>query len=100
MSHYLGIQPRLYSLQIASAFNSVFNELMSYPISAKNLEQGKVHLLSHSVPSNFTYRSIFNDKTRNEANLSMLHHVHFTFVFQSSLSAFHQIIRQRTWNIS
>jgi len=53
--------------------------------------------------------TIFNDekglfkqlcKTGDEASLSVLKHFHFTFFVRMSLAAFHQAIRQRTWNIS
>lgn len=37
---------------------------------------------------------------RDEAMLSVLKHIHFDFVFPASLAAFHQITRQRTWNLS
>jgi len=35
---------------------------------------------------------------RNEAELSNLKHIHYTFLFPISLSGFHQSTRQRTWN--
>jgi thymidylate synthase (FAD) len=37
---------------------------------------------------------------RDEAELSNLKHVHFDFLVQMSLAAYHQAIRQRTWNHS
>ena len=37
---------------------------------------------------------------RKEAEISFLKHVHFTFLFPISLVGFHQVTRQRTWNLA
>lgn len=36
----------------------------------------------------------------DQASLSVLKHIHFTYHVEMSLSSFHQAIRQRTWDIS
>ena len=35
---------------------------------------------------------------RNPSYLSLLKHIHFTFIFGMSLASFHQAVRQRTWD--
>jgi thymidylate synthase (FAD) len=37
---------------------------------------------------------------RKEAEISLLKHVHFTFLFPISIVGFHQVTRQRTWNLA
>jgi thymidylate synthase (FAD) len=37
---------------------------------------------------------------RNEAEISMLKHIHFDFLFPISIAGFHQVTRQRTWHLA
>lgn len=37
---------------------------------------------------------------RNEAEISILKHIHFDFLFPISLAGFHQVTRQRTWHLA
>ncbi len=39
-------------------------------------------------------------KSRNEAQLANLKHIHFDFLVSMSLACFHQAVRQRSWNHS
>lgn len=37
---------------------------------------------------------------RNEAEISILKHIHFDFLFPISIAGFHQVTRQRTWHLA
>ncbi|MBU2564183.1 FAD-dependent thymidylate synthase [Patescibacteria group bacterium] len=52
-------------------------------------------------------KALFTRKTmdraileKKEAEINMLKHVHFTFLFPISIAGFHQVTRQRTWNLN
>lgn len=53
------------------------------------------------VPKYFS-KAIFEKaiKKKDESALSLLKHIHFEFICEMSLAAWHQAIRQRTWNHS
>lgn len=63
----------------------------------------KVVLISTSVE----LKKFLDEKTinkavqeRNEAEISILKHIHFDFLFPISLAGFHQVTRQRTWHLA
>jgi len=89
------------SLQLFSKQNLVLDN-----ISEKYCEEDVV-LLNHSA---LDLESFIDNASReefkqgclkgDESCLSVLKHFHFTFFVRFSLAAFHQAIRQRTWDIS
>lgn len=51
---------------------------------------------NHTGPCRIDLRKAIKEK--NVAELSLLKHVHFTFMLNMSIAALHQAIRQRTWD--
>ena len=81
------------------------NETLTYLINQLRHSSEDVILVGKSVPELFN--SLLMQKEidraiadRDEAFLSSLKHVHFTFLSRMSLAALHQAIRQRTWDHS
>jgi len=87
--------------QLYAAKNQTINLLIKY-LNDQNHYKGpsnRVTFLDSSAPSYFNdcmERGIKGD----ESSLANLKHVHFSFLTFSSLAMLHQMIRQRTWNIS
>lgn len=78
--------------------NDIMDKVADAPfeIFGINVFYGENHL-EEFLDEKFT-ESTF--KERDEALLGILKHIHFEFAFPASLAAFHQITRQRTWNLS
>lgn len=59
-----------------------------------------VMLIGSSIPEKLLDPLVIDRavRKRDESAISFLKHIHFTFIAQMSLTAFHQAIRQRTWD--
>jgi len=83
--------------------SQLFGE-MNQSLSELIMEKGEEAVVMLDWPRPESIKHLTSDSYkqaihfRNEAELSNLKHIHYTFLYPISLSGFHQATRQRTWN--